>query len=244
MNFDKIKNQVITPLLDFIFPIECVGCQKEGEWLCEPCFEKLSFYKNQYCPICKQEGLMGKFCPNCKPFYEIDRIFIAGNYKNIVIADLIKKLKFYSVKNIANILGEYLYVFIKKEIKIFDKNNHPSFPLKKTLIVPVPLSHKRYNFRTFNQSEEIAKFLAKKCKLPTSNNLIKIKHTKPQTKLKRENRLKNIKNCFKWEGENLNKKNILLIDDVVTTGSTLNECARELKKHGAGKIWGLVVAKG
>src|SRR3989339_894397 len=113
---------------------------------------------------------------------------------------------------------------MKKEIKIFDKNNHPSFPLKKTLIVPVPLSHKRYNFRTFNQSEEIAKFLAKKCKLPTSNNLIKIKHTKPQTKLKREN--------------------ILLIDDVVTTGSTLNECARELKKHGAGKIWGLVVAKG
>lgn len=242
MYLEKIKNRVFY-ILDFIFPIECINCQKNGKWLCTKCFEKLSFYQDKYCPICKKESKQGKFCKDCSPLFIIDKIFIAGSYKNKIISELIKKLKFYSIKDISQILGDYLYKFLKKE-KILEKNGPYKIDIKKTIIIPVPLSRRRYNFRGFNQSEEIAKRLSEKTKIPLQKNLKKIKNTKAQSKLSREKRLKNLQNCFMWSGKSLNKKNIILIDDVITTGSTLNECAKELKKHGAGKVWGLVVAKG
>lgn len=237
IKLNNIKDQ-INFLFDLIFPIECSGCGREGKWLCGSCLEKLSFYQNKYCPICNKESLAGKLCRNCASVYEIDRIFIAGNYKNTIISDLIKKLKFYSVKNISLILGDYLYTFLKNNNALREIN------LSKTIIIPVPLSRKRFNFRGFNQSAQIGKHLAEKYKIPFCEDLKKIKHTKPQSNLSREERLQNLNACFQWSGENLHKKDILLIDDVITTGSTLNECAKELKKHGARRIWGLVIAKG
>ena len=74
--------------------------------------------------------------------------------------------------------------------------------------------------------------------------LIRIKHKKPQAKLDEAQRQENIKNCFAWVGKKLTGQPIILIDDVTTTGSTLNECAKILKQNGAGEVWGLVVAKG
>jgi predicted amidophosphoribosyltransferase len=71
-----------------------------------------------------------------------------------------------------------------------------------------------------------------------------IKHKKPQAKLNETERRENIKDCFVFEGENLAGRNILLVDDIATTGATLSEAARVLKENGAGQVWGLVVAKG
>jgi len=113
------------------------------------------------------------------------------------------------------------------------------------LVVPVPLSGKRLCWRGFNQAELLARKIAENYGLGLdANNLIRIKHKKPQAKLDEVHRQENIKGCFVWRGNNLNKKNIILIDDVVTTGATLNECAKILKASGAGEVWGLVVAKG
>jgi predicted amidophosphoribosyltransferase len=90
----------------------------------------------------------------------------------------------------------------------------------------------------------LAKIIAKKFSLKLSLDLKKIKNTSAQAKLEKEKRINNLTGSFKWQGPNLNGQKILIIDDVCTTVSTLNEIATELKKHQAGEIWGLVLAKG
>ena len=110
--------------------------------------------------------------------------------------------------------------------------------------MPVPLSKKRLRWRGFNQAELLAEKVAENYGLAMdAANLIRVKHKKPQAKLDEVHRLENIKDCFAWQGSNLNKKNIILIDDVVTTGATLNECAIVLHAAGAAEVWCLVVPK-
>lgn len=118
-------------------------------------------------------------------------------------------------------------------------------PKKNILIIPVPLHPKRLRWRGFNQSEKIADIIASNLQIPIdSTSLKRIKFKTPQAKLKKEDRIKNISNNFNWHGNKLNQQNIILIDDVTTTGATLNECAKVLKANGAKEVWGLVLANG
>ena len=115
-----------------------------------------------------------------------------------------------------------------------------------TLIIPIPLSKKRLRERGFNQAELIANLLAEKMSVKIACNILeKIKHTETQVKVKnRENRLKNLKGRFKVSHPRLLKeKTIILVDDVATTGATLFEAGRVLKKSGAKKVVPVVVAK-
>jgi ComF family protein len=112
------------------------------------------------------------------------------------------------------------------------------------LLIPIPLSKKRENRRGFNQAELIAKSFNINHGYKISLALKKVKDTKAQSSQSAPARAKNIKNCFVWAGDNLKGKTIILIDDVVTTGATLNEAAAILKIAGAEKIYGLVIAKG
>lgn len=257
--FNKGKNFI----LDLLFPIECLGCGKHGGWLCRECFRKLKFNHSQYCLVCKKENKFGEFCNSCSSGYYMDGIWIAGNYDDAILGKLIKNLKYRFAKNIAQTLGKFLAIFIRNLInkakinksdltegvhwRKFEKiKQSPKilFNLKDTLLIPVPLHKKRLNWRGFNQAQMIADCLAENFNLVTNNQLIRHKHKKAQAKLKETERKINIQGCFEWQGDNLNNYRIILIDDVVTTGSTLNECAKVLKKAGAKEIWGLVVAKG
>ena len=120
--------------------------------------------------------------------------------------------------------------------------------LKESLIVPVPLHIKRKRWRGFNQAEVLASRLAEGFNLVMRAYILnRIKDTQAQTKLKRKQRLKNIKNAFKVNNEwqdKLKSTKILLVDDVATSGRTLNECARALKESGAKEVWGIVLARG
>ena len=113
------------------------------------------------------------------------------------------------------------------------------------IIIPVPISNNKYNKRGYNQTELIAKELAKKLKIKTSrDNLIKIKDTKMQSSLTKIKRKENIKNAFKVNNkEELENKSIILFDDIYTTGSTAKECSRVLKKAGAKQILVLTISK-
>ena len=241
LNFHKIKNHALKWrdfLFDLFFPKYCVHCKKEGEWLCSSCFPLLSF-KKQYCPECKKENKNGFFCSQCKNKYFLDGALIAGDYDQQILAELIKKLKYNFAKDISKILAQFLNNFILK----YQKENN--LDLKNFLFIPVPLHKKKKNFRGFNQSEEINKELSSLLNLKSdSKNLIRIKNTKAQAKLNAKERKENVKNSFFWKGENLKRKNIILLDDVFTTGATLDECARILKENGAGQVLGLTVAKG
>ncbi len=250
--------------LDLIFPIECLGCSREGFWLCGDCFKEVKLKPKQYCLHCKKENYFGQFCPPCRVIYSLNGVFIAALYDELLISRAIKSLKYHFISGLADDLGKLLILFVDKMLeqakivrfglaagldrKIFEQaKGMPATILNfsENLVIPVPLSNKRLRWRGFNQAELLARSLAEHYGLMLDNkNLVRTKHKKPQAKLDEIHRLENIKDCFLWQGSNLNKKNVILIDDVVTTGATLNECAKVLRAAGAGEVFGLVVAKG
>lgn len=250
--------------LDLIFPIECLDCGQEKAWLCEKCFRKLRFKPTQYCLHCKKENDLGQFCPDCRPQYALDGVWIAGIYEEQIIAKLIKGLKYHFAQGIAKDLGKFLCLFLKDLInkgrlgradlnsgvdwrRFEQARNIPVilFNFSQNLIMPVPLANKRKRWRGFNQAEAIAKEVADYFKLDFNfDKLIRVKYKKSQAKLSEIDRKNNIVGCFSWQGNELAGRNVIIVDDVATTGSTLNECAKVLKRNGAGEVWGLVVAKG
>ena len=247
MKFKDITNhtcQACDFIFDLIFPKECAGCGQESSWLCPDCFSKLKFSSEQYCFHCKKLNKTGSFCSTCQNDYFLDGVIIAGNYDDKILSRLIKMLKYNFVKDIGNVLGNYLTDFLKS---YFDNEpNHKSKIINlKSIIIPVPLHPRRLRWRGFNQTETIANVVAQNFQLEIiTKKLIRTKHKKAQAKLDEWQRLKNIKDCFAWHGDNLAGATIILVDDVATTGATLNECAKILKQNGANQVWGLVVAKG
>lgn len=250
--------------LDLIFPIECLACGQAGEWLCQPCFGRIKIKTEQYCLKCKKENLFGRFCADCRAAYALDGVWLATDYENPAVARLVKSFKYNLVKELDRILARILILFLgdllnknelvgrartAKNYYKFSPRNLPEIlsNFREILVIPVPLQQKRLRWRGFNQAELIAEKLAGQFGLALdSRSLVRIKHKTPQAKLNEAERQANVKNCFTLSAEarDFKDKMILLIDDVVTTGATLNECARVLKAAGAREVWGLAVAKG
>ncbi len=213
----KIKNF----LLDIFFPSFCAGCKKEGSFLCQNCKEKIP--KNNH-PC---------FLKNSK----IKKIYCATEYKQTTIKSLVYELKYNSTKSIANNLSEILIKHLK--ISGFEKN-------KNQILIPVPLHKSRLKQRGFNQSLLLAENISKQLQIPVVENvLFRTKNTKHQTKQESKiQREKNIKGAFVCKNIHLIKdKEIILIDDILTTGATLKECAKEISKHKPKNILAFVVAK-
>lgn len=245
----KITRKSWLFFLDLIFPIECLGCSRDGFWLCEDCFKEIRLKPRQYCLNCKKENEWGEFCQPCGVNYNLDGVWIAALYDELLVSRAIKNLKYYFVSDLAGDLSRLIILFIDellKQSRVLKYSLPPSIlNFSDNLIVPVPLAKKRWRWRGFNQAELLARKVALKYNLELdSRSLIRTKHKKPQAKLSEIRRLENVKECFSWQDGDLNKRNIILLDDVVTTGATLNECAKVLKAAGAGEVWGLVVAKG
>jgi ComF family protein len=245
-------------ILDLIFPKECLGCGKDGFWLCPDCFKKLAFRETSSCFACKKNNLFGEFCPRCRPDYFLDGIWIAGDYESPLLSRLIKNLKYHFAREIAPILGSFMSTYMRNIISFNPDKIQPKFEfdrtvplencfidLDKSLVMPVPLHKKREKWRGFNQSSLIAKTIAENFNIKFADqSLVRIKNNLPQVKFKEALRKSNIIDCFAWTGGKLSGQNIILVDDIATTGSTLNECAKVLKANGAKEVWGLVAAKG
>lgn len=233
-------------LLDFFFPKICVNCQKYGSYLCPDCFNQLPIAARQTCPRCKKSRPNGATCRACKSVCHLDGLLSAGSYGNELLRQIIKVYKYQSVEELHLTLGKYLDKFLSAQIAEL-KITMPNFDFFNSAnpsVVPMPLSTQHQRYRGFNQAELLAGYIAKEYNWPLiTNRLIKIKNTKAQTKLSEKKRRSNPKNSFGWQGKTLSGP-IILLDDVFTTGSTMNEAARILKANGAKKIWGLVLAKG
>lgn len=209
-------------ILNLLFPVSCLGCRREirsGSYLCAACFKKLKFYGGR---------------PNLNLKY-IDELNIAGDYEDKTLSGLIKILKFQAIPEAAETLNRWLTLFWQGQAALKSSQ---------LLVVPIPLSDKRLRWRGFNQAEIIARSLAANFSYPLSLNLVKIKETKIQSQLSAAKRNKNLLGAFKWSGETPIGTDILLIDDVITTGATIEEAAKVLKAAGASKIIALAVAKG
>jgi ComF family protein len=210
-------------ILDLLFPKKCVGCGKEGTWFCSDCIAKISY---QELPYIRFEG----------PY--LDGLIAAACFKN-PLKEAIHAFKYDGVKELAESLSNLLIQHLKDDRLGFVRQMKP-------LLIPVPLHKSKEIERGFNQSALLSEKLGHKLNLKIEKNfLVKTKKTPAQVKLKEDERRKNIKGAFAFIGERkaILGKTILLVDDVMTTGSTLNECAKVLKRAGAKKVWGLVLAK-
>lgn len=172
-------------------------------------------------------------CENCKNRH-LDKLFSASSFKNKIVKEAVHKFKYGYIKDLAGPLSLLILTHLQNIGAEIDK----SF-----VIVPVPLSDRKKRRRGFNQSEEIGLIISKTTGIPLfTDTLIKTKETKPQTELNKEEKPENLKDCFKIK-KDIKDKNVLLLDDVYATGSTMEECAKILKQAGAGKIWGITVAR-
>ncbi len=202
-------------LLDLLFPKYCLSCNREGEYWCAQCRTK---------PLTSWNGRLDFLGEKY-----FDDIICVADYEDEIINALIKACKYRFVKEISGILAEILC----KKLK--------AFPVRGAL-VPVPLSARRARWRGFNQAELIARDVAENLNVDFLPCLKRIRNKKAQAKLTEKERLENMKNCFAVAGTV--PKIVILIDDVITTGATINECARVLREAGAERIIIAAVAKG
>jgi len=209
-------------ILDLIFPKFCLGCKKEGSFLCEDCFSILDISTNH-------QRFKGK---------NLTDLYFPVNYENFLVKKLIQNFKY---PPLIKELKKELALIIISHLLLLDKK--PDF--SDFVLVPIPLSKKKLRWRGYNQAEEIARELANFLKIPLiSDCLVKIKETKDQVELSEKERRENVKGAFFVKNrEEIFGRNILLVDDVFTTGATMEEAARVLKEAGAEKIVGIVIAK-
>ena len=238
-----IKN-IISNGVNLFFPKFCFGCQKEGNYLCQDCQSTLEILEYHFC-LCKKAVRMPKIgkCRKCSQ-KKLNGLYFALPYQNQLVQKLIHSFKY---EPFIKELGETLTSLIIAHFQLTEKHPPPFFEGRSDfLLIPVPLSKKRLKWRGFNQAEEIGKELSKFLGIPLIGDvLLKTKTTPSQVELADEAREENVKGTFSLKNEEKIKgKKILLVDDVYTTGSTLEESALTLKRAGAKEVWGVVVARG
>lgn len=229
-------------LLDTLFPIRCLRCHRHGEWICADCREALPLRLDHLCPVCHRRPTpYGQTCFECAGKHALDGVFAASTYASPLLSHAIHTYKYGFVSDLARPLA----LFLASALRRFD------LPLPDT-IVPVPLHPRRLRFRGFNQSELLAVALAETLvpvlDIPIlSDALVRTRFTRPQVKTEsREERLANLQHAFAvvpgQEGT-VCGRSVWLIDDISTTGATLEECARALKQAGAASVFGIVLAR-
>ena len=233
-------------LFDLFFPKKCVGCGGFDTYFCQDCVRNIK-QGELVCPKCEKPAVGGQTHPVCRRPFGLDGLWSLGIYQDS-LRSAIKKLKYKWVKELVEVLVDItLEYWARYQPFVFDQ-------IKKDggsgwIVVPVPLFWWRQNSRGYNQSAEIGTLLAFKLGLEYGEVLKRNRSTKPQYKLKSGERHKNIRGAFELDSsvallpQNDRLGNVLLIDDVWTTGSTLRECCYILKRHGAKKVWALTLAR-
>lgn len=221
-------------LLSVLFPSVCPFCKKNTDSyhyspFCLECWSKIERYSGPLCKICgmpTSSENTGR-CQDCLKGTPFKKVLYYGKYEG-VLKEVIHQYKFNKVRRLSKSLAMFLY-----ELPIPDSD----------AIVVVPLHKKRLRQREFNQTAVIGHHLSKKLKIPLLlDALIKVKETKPQTGLCSEERLRNLNNAFIAK-DVVKELNLLLIDDVITTGATIKECSKALLKAGAKSVTVLAVAR-
>ncbi len=241
MGFFCCYTQSVNLILELFFPKRCVGCKRFGVYLCSSCIGEIK-QSDLVCPKCERAAVGGATHPICKRKYGLDGLWYLGIYQD-PLKKAIQKLKYKWVKEISSSLVDLITAYwVHYQPYLFDL-------LKKRgggdwIITSVPLHKRRQNWRGFNQSELLAKDLAQKLGLKYQNLLIRTRYTTPQVQLKSYQRHQNIKNAFTLDSRLLRlDSNILIVDDVWTTGATLKECCYVLKRSGAKQVWALTLTR-
>lgn len=223
-------------ILDLLFPKFCASCRKEGEFLCQDCAGSLSIHTSS-CMICSQRNLTGRTCVSCRKKTHIVRLIAPFSYKNGTIRSLIHLYKYGRVKEIGPILASFLVREMKSN----------GFRTRMDLVlIPIPLHRRRERERGFNQSVILANAVGQEFGIPVAAQaLCRIKFTPPQIEMEdNADRCKNVKGAFVVkDAYSIENKIAILVDDVMTSGATLDEAAKVLREAGCRSVWAIVVAR-
>jgi len=227
------SDKLVELVVDSFFPRRCVGCGRLGGFFCPECLGKLSRLLPPLCPKCGRPQASGIVCPNCWQIQtEIDGIRSLFRFDDI-IRKAIHQLKYRNLKAISPCLAELLADYLI------------SNPLPGEALICVPLHPRRLRERGYNQSNLLARRLSERIDLPVIENcLIRVTQTQPQVRAADvEERRRNVADAFMCRDERVNGRQIILVDDVCTSGATLESCAVALKNKGATSVWGLTLAR-
>jgi ComF family protein len=219
--------------LDLFFPQRCLGCGGEGELICPECLKALPRIIPPVCPRCGKPQPSGILCAGCIGRQsDIEGIRSPLKFEGTA-REAVHQFKYKNLRSLslplAALLKEYLQLY----------------PLPLQVLVPVPLHPRRYRERGYNQSALLARELGKMMAVPVEEDcLARSKYILPQARTKSvEERRYNIKEAFYCRSSVLMNKKVVLVDDVATSGATLEACATALRYSGTLSVWGLVLAR-
>ena len=218
--------------IDLVYPPRCICCGKIGYRCCPDCWNKRVLYGENICQKCGSPLQRKAVCSDCiNSPSPIEKIRSLGEYDGVLRSSVLA-LKYHHDIGLAELLLPDLVQVLSKAQFDFD------------LIVPVPLNRIRQRERGYNQVAVWGKLLSKFLGVPMiSHAIIRTKNTLSQVKLPSEKRMQNVRGAFSVQPEYIQGKRILLLDDVITTGATLLECANQLKEGGAEQIFALTIAR-
>ncbi len=228
---NSLVRRAASSILDLVLPLTCAVCGEEGQFLCNGCEPALTRLERPYCPKCAEPECQG-LCERCIGLSpRIDGIRAPYRYQG-VLRDMAHELKYRNLRAAAPTLGGLMADYLMRN------------PVPADVIVPVPLHSRRERQRGYNQSLLLAKEIGSRCGVEVDGPLLRrTKNTPPQVEMESpEDRRANMSDSFRCESS-LEGQKVLLVDDVVTTGSTMFACADALKDAGAASVWGLALAR-
>lgn len=204
-------------ILETLFPAFCLGCRREGTFLCGECLAGV--------PKEEQKFIRDVGC------FALDGLIACSPYEDGgLLARLIHALKYEFIEDLALPLGGLMAAALPDS-------------LGELTLCPVPLHPKRFRWRGFNQSELLAKVVSQKNGIPVASILERTSFKKPQMELSRTERLTNVYDAFRVKADVSGMAHVILLDDVATTFATLEACASTLKRAGVPKVTAIVLAR-
>jgi len=245
--------QSVNFVLDLLFPKICFSCGQEGFYICSACLEKIEINNHPRCFSCGKRNPDNRTCQECKHKTNLTGVIAASSWDNQILRQLIYEYKYRFIKDLAKPLSQIMIARLKTDYLTTCETD-------KLIFTPVPLHRQRFQWRGFNQAELLAKEIANHFEAPLIQLLERSRNTQPQAEIKKQKERKdNVKEAFLLNktfvplGARsaiinnlplLKEKTVIIVDDITTTGSTLEECATALKPLKPKEIWGLVLARG
>jgi len=222
--------------LDTVYPRVCPVCRDvvtpKGELICPGCREKLPYVTEPVCMRCGRPILseQDEFCGGCeRQTFSYSRGFAVFTYDD-VMQQAVADFKYCSRKELADFFAAEMAVVFQKRLR----------GLCAEALVPVPVHRARKRYRGYNQTEVLCKLLAQKTGIPVRELLVRDRKTTPQKELDAAERLRNLEQAISWnpaEQKGRLPKTVVLVDDIYTTGSTAEACARVLLRAGVDKVY-------
>lgn len=217
-------------LLTMLFPIFCIGCNREGEWLCTQCRVAMPALTLQRCLVCRVVQAHGAVCAEHRLHAVVAGVVAYGEFHDWHWQQLLHVWKYQGARELDGLFADVATALV------------PALPGTIEVIVPLPLTLRRERSRGFNQAAILADAIAQATGLPIVPSLKRVRETPHQARLTPEQRRRNLRAAF-VASEEVQGRNCLLVDDIVTTGYTMRAAAEALKQAGASEVWGAAISR-